>query len=126
AAERIEPVAAEISRVTPEIGAAEKDREPVNGNQPNRERFKPDARFTFLALNGGVHLLHVRSFSVISSLTNERRAIGSLLVHFVPFPAPGAGDAAGEAGGAAAGEAAGATAGEPAAAGDFTSLSGCD
>ena len=59
AAERIEPVAAEVSGKTPEIRAAEKDREAVDGDQPERERLEADARLAFLPLDRGVHLMHV-------------------------------------------------------------------
>src|SRR5438034_3823134 len=55
AAVRVERVAAEVSRVTTEIGTAKKDRQPVNCDQPNRERLCADARFALFALNGGVH-----------------------------------------------------------------------
>src|SRR5437667_6149080 len=87
AAVRVERIAAKISRVTTEVGAAEKHRQPINRDQPNRERFASDARFALFALNGGVHLMHVCLFPVIHSLANTRR-IRNFLVHCaVTFPA---------------------------------------
>ena len=51
----VQSIAAEISGITAEIGAAEENRESVNPDQPNRERLQTDARLGFLTLNGGVH-----------------------------------------------------------------------
>src|ERR1051325_1084034 len=65
---RIKTVAAKISREPPEIGAAEKDREAINRDEPDRERFEPGARFPFFSLNRGVDLVDVGCFSVIHSL----------------------------------------------------------
>jgi hypothetical protein len=83
AAVRVERFAAEVSRVTTEIGAAKKYRQPVNCNQPNRERFPPDPRFALFALHGSVNLLHVCQFVVIHSLANARCRFWSFLVHCV-------------------------------------------
>ena len=69
----IKRFAAKVSRVTAEIRAAKKYRQPVNRNQPNRERLSADTRFAFFALNSGVHLLDVGLFAVIHSLANARR-----------------------------------------------------
>src|ERR1700676_5549702 len=92
AAERIEPVAAEISRKTPEIRAAEKDREAVDRNQPDGKRLEAGAGLALLALDGGVHLVDIRVFAVVHSLPNV--AAGCALVHFFSSLA-GAGDDAG-------------------------------
>src|SRR5439155_26635856 len=64
AAVRVKRLTAEVSRVTTEIGAAKKHRQPVYCDQPNRARFSADTRFPFFALNGGMHLVHVRLFAV--------------------------------------------------------------
>ena len=56
AAERIESVAAEISRVTAEIRAAKEDGETIDRDQPKRERLQAGTRLAFLTLNRGVRL----------------------------------------------------------------------
>ena len=70
AAVRVERVTAKVSGVATEIGATKKHRKPVHCDQPNRERLSTDARFLFFALNGSVHLVHVRLFTVIHALAN--------------------------------------------------------
>src|SRR5882762_8910361 len=116
-AHRIKSIAGKISGVAPEVSAAGENRDPVNSDQPNRKRLESNARLAFLALNRGVHFLDVGRFTIIHSLTGERRGIWSLIVHF--FGGAGAGDPAGDAGGEPAGGAA-----PPGAV--LTSLSGCD
>src|SRR6202011_1521674 len=116
-AHRIQTIAAEVSRVTSEIGAAKEHGQSVDYDQPNRERLETDARFALFSLNSSMHFLHFLVLAVIHSLTNAHGRIWSLLVHF------------GGGGGTAAGEPAAAGAGEAAAAGgaaDFTSFKGCD
>src|SRR5437899_10510573 len=84
---RVKRLTTKVSGVATEIGTAEKHRQPINRDQPNRERFASDARFALFALNGGVHLMHVCLFAVIHSLANTRR-IRNFLVHCaVTFPA---------------------------------------
>src|SRR5260370_4843475 len=102
--QRIESVAGKISRVAAEISATGKNRNSINGDQPDRKRLKSNARLAFLALNRGVHFLDVGRFAIIHSLASERRGIWSLIVHF--FGGAGAGDPAGAAGGEPAGGAA--------------------
>src|SRR6266478_6277919 len=116
-AHRIKAVAGKISGVPPQISAAGKNRDPVNGDQPDRKRLESNARLAFLALNRGVHFLDVRRFAIIHPLAGERGGIWSLIVHF--FGGAGAGDPAGAAGGDPFGGAA-----PPGAV--LTSLSGCD
>ena len=101
----IEAVAGKVSRIAAEIRAAKKDRESINGDEPNRQRFETNARLPFLTLDGRMDLLNVRMLSVICSLARARRGIRRILVHFAAA-FPGAG---GE-GGAL----------------DFTSCNGCD
>src|SRR5439155_26098913 len=79
-AERVKAVAAEISRITAEIGAGTKNRESVNSDQPNRERLESHARFAFFTLDGGVHFLDFGMLAVIHSLTRAR--LWRVLVHF--------------------------------------------
>src|SRR5438128_3262690 len=81
AAVRVKRVTAKISGVTTEIGAAKKYCQPVNCDQPNREWFGADARFPLLALNGGVHLLHICLLAVIHSLPYAGCRFRSFLVH---------------------------------------------
>src|ERR1044072_202246 len=64
----IETVAAEVAGEPAEISAAEKDRQPVNGNQPDGERFEAGARFAFFPLDRGMHLMDVRGLAVIHPL----------------------------------------------------------
>src|SRR5439155_24277801 len=91
AAVRLKRVTAKVSRVTAEIGTAKNYRQPVHYDQPNRERFGADARFPLFALNGSVHLLHVRLFAVIHSLANAGCRLWSFLVHsIVTFRLPAA------------------------------------
>jgi len=70
---RIEPAAAEIPGITPEIRASKKYRQSVDRDQPNRERLGADARFAFFALHSGMHLLDIGLFAVIHSLAYARR-----------------------------------------------------
>src|SRR6266478_10226797 len=81
-AERIESVTGKISGVATEVSAAGENRDPVNGDQPDRKRLESNARFAFLALNRGVHFLDVRRFAIIHPLAGERGGIWSLVVHF--------------------------------------------
>src|ERR1700674_1197375 len=117
AAERIEPVAAEVSRIAAEVSAAAKDGEPVDRNQPERERLEADTRLALFPLNGGVNLSHVFRFTVIHSLPDAALWSGRALVHFASFAGAGDGDAA-------AGEEAGADGAGPAA--TFVSGKSCD
>ena len=88
----IETVAAKVAGETSEVSAAEKDREAVNRNQPDRERFETDTRLAFLPLDRGMHLMHVRVFAIIHSLADA--TLGRVLVHFFSSLA-GAGEDAG-------------------------------
>src|SRR5262249_25498464 len=119
---RIEAVAGKISRIPSGIRPAGEDRETINRDQPNRERFKSDARFAFLALDRGVHFMNVGGLAIIHPLASERWWLWSLVVHF--FGGAGGGEPAGAAAeprGGAGGEAAGGGA----LAAPLTSLSGC-
>src|SRR5205823_3862119 len=107
---RIERIAAEVSRETAEIRATEKDREPVDRNQPDGKRLETGARFALFPLDRGMYLMDIRVFSIIHSLPHV--AAGRMLVHFFSSFA-GAGDDAG------AGEEAGAEV-------SFASFSSCD
>ena len=88
----IETVAAKVAGETSEVSAAEKDREAVNRNQPDRERFETHARLAFLPLDRRMHLMHVRVFAIIHSLADA--TLGRVLVHFFSSLA-GAGEDAG-------------------------------
>ena len=81
AAVRVKCLAAEISRVTSEIGATEKDCQAIYRDQPDGERFGSDTRLPFFALNGGVYSLNVFLFAIIHSLANTRRGFGNFFVH---------------------------------------------
>src|SRR2546423_15225931 len=72
-AQWVEPAANEVARVTTEIRATKKNRQPVDRDEPNRERLGTDARFAFFTLNSSVHLLDVGLFAVIHSLAYARR-----------------------------------------------------
>jgi hypothetical protein len=72
----IEPASDEIPGVTTEIRAAKKYRQPVDRNQPNRERLGANAWFAFLALNSSVHFLDIGLFTIIHSLADSRWRFG--------------------------------------------------
>ena len=80
AAKVIEPVTAEIPRITTEISAAEKDRETVNGDQPKRKRLASHPRFNFFPDNRSMSPAHLLCFAVIHSL--PWRILWRLAVHF--------------------------------------------
>src|ERR1700730_11908528 len=118
AAERIESVTAEVSRIAAEVSAAAKNGEAIDRNQPERKRFEADARLALFPLDGRVDLTHVFRFAVIHSLPDAALWSGRALVHFASFVGAGDGDAA------AAGEEAGADGAGPAA--TFVSGRSCD
>ena len=92
----VQRLAAKISGVTTEIGAAKKHCQAINCDQPDGERFASDARFPFLALHRGVDFMNICDLAVVHALTRTRLGRWCALVHFAGCP-PGAGDGAGEA-----------------------------
>src|SRR5438094_456160 len=100
AAVRVERIAAKISRVTTEVGAAGKHRRPINREQPNRKRFASAARFALSALNAGAAWMPVWAFAAAAGDGEARGAFGA--------------GPAGAFGGGELGEAPGDVAGEPA------------
>src|ERR1044072_2754168 len=104
AAEGVKAIPSKTSGNTPEVGAAEKDGQSVNRDQPKRERLEAGVRFSLFPLNGGVHLLDVLGFTVVHPLPDPAFGSGIVLVHFASFAGAGAGEVAaagGEAGAAA-------------------------
>ena len=81
AAEVVESVATEISRITTEIGAAKKDGHSIDRDQPKRERLPANARLGFFPNDGGMGVADLLGFVVIHSLT--RAVFGRWAVHFV-------------------------------------------
>src|SRR5262249_23551815 len=80
----IESASDEISRVTPEVRAAEENRQSVDRDQPHRQRLGAYAWFAFLALHSSVHLLDIGLFAVIHSLPCARRRF-RFVVHCIIF-----------------------------------------
>src|SRR4030095_16254038 len=72
---------AKISRVTAEIRAAKKYRQPVHSDQPDGQWFATYARLAFLALHRGMDILDVSDFAVIHTLAGTRLRRWHALVH---------------------------------------------
>src|SRR5436189_2672736 len=98
AAEWIKTIPAKISGITAEISAAKKDGQPIDRDQPDRERLEAGMRFAFFALDGGVNLLDILGFAIVHPLPDPTFWRRRVLVHFASFVGAGGGEAEVEAG----------------------------
>ena len=70
APKRIETITGKISRIAAQIRTAQKGRQTISCDQPNRERLQSNTRFAFLSLNRCMHFLDIRGFAIIHSLAS--------------------------------------------------------